>query len=120
MLLATAAVGMSACGGDDDDSADSGGGGKGGGELVVASTGLDNADPTLYQTVQANQIMHLVYTPLITYKNEEGEAGTEIIPGLAQEVLSRRTAARPTSSHCARASSTATARPSRPATSRTR
>jgi len=87
MLFATAAVGMSACGGDDDDSADSGGGGgKSGGNLVIASTGLDNADPTLYQTVQANQIMHLVYTPLITYKNEEGEAGTEIIPGLAQEV----------------------------------
>jgi peptide/nickel transport system substrate-binding protein len=88
LLLATAFVGVSACGGDDDSGGGGGGGdtSKGGGELKIASTGLDNADPTLYQTVQANQVFQLVYTPLITYKHAEGSAGTEIIPGLAEEV----------------------------------
>jgi peptide/nickel transport system substrate-binding protein len=86
LLMATAALGVSACGGDDDDDGGGGGGGKGGEELTVASTGLDNADPTLYQTVQANQVFQLVYTPLVTYKHETGNAGTEIVPGLAEEV----------------------------------
>src|SRR5215210_4312547 len=86
LLLATAALGVSACGGDDDDDGGGGGSGKGGKELTVASTGLDNADPTLYQTVQANQVFQLVYTPLVTYKHAEGTAGTEIVPGLAEEV----------------------------------
>jgi peptide/nickel transport system substrate-binding protein len=83
-LLAATAVGVSACGDDDDD--DGGGTGQGGAKLTVASTGLDNADPSLYQTVQANQVFQLVYTPLVTYNHEEGDAGTEIVPGLAEEV----------------------------------
>src|SRR5215210_3646029 len=86
LLVATAAVGVSACGGDDDGDSESGDTGKGGAELRVGSTGLDNADPTLYQTVQANQVFQLVYTPLVTYKHEEGNAGTEIVPGLAEAV----------------------------------
>jgi peptide/nickel transport system substrate-binding protein len=88
-LWATAALALSACGGDDGGSDEGGSGGdtsKGGGELKVVSTGLDNADPVLYQTVQANQVFHLVYTPLVTYKNVEGAAGAEIVPGLAEEV----------------------------------
>ena len=89
LLLATAALAISACGDDDDDGGDGGGGSgstKGGGELKIGSTGLDNADPVLYQTVQANQVFQLVYTPLITYNHEEGNGGTEIVPGLAEEV----------------------------------
>ena len=85
-LLATMALGVSACGSDDEDDGGGGGSGKGGAKLTVASTGLDNADPSLYQTVQANQVFQLVYTPLITYAHEEGEAGAEIVPGLAEEV----------------------------------
>jgi peptide/nickel transport system substrate-binding protein len=85
-LLATAALGVTACGDDDDDDGGGGGGDKGGGKLTIASTGMDNADPVLYQTVQANQVFQLVYTPLVTYNHEEGKAGTEIVPGLAEEV----------------------------------
>ena len=85
-MLVTSALAISACGDDDDDDGGSASSGEGGGELVVASTGLDNADPTLYQTVQANQVFQLVYTPLVTYNHEEGEGGTEIIPGLAEAV----------------------------------
>ncbi|MET0513618.1 MAG: ABC transporter substrate-binding protein [Thermoleophilaceae bacterium] len=85
-MLVTSALAISACGDDDDDDGGSASSGEGGGELVVASTGLDNADPTLYQTVQANQVFQLVYTPLVTYNHEEGDRGTEIIPGLAEAV----------------------------------
>jgi peptide/nickel transport system substrate-binding protein len=77
-------MGAVACG--SDDSGDSGGTGKGGKELKIASTGLDNADPVLYQTVQAVQAFHLVYTGLVTYADKEGAGGTKIIPGLAEEV----------------------------------
>ena len=84
-LIAAAAMSVSACG-DDDDDGGGGGSGKGSAELTVASAGLDNADPVLFQTVQAVQVFQLVYTPLVTYAHEEGEGGTEIIPGLAEEV----------------------------------
>ena len=30
--------------------------------------------------------MWLVYTPLLTYAHEEGEAGAELIPGLAEDL----------------------------------
>jgi len=70
----------------DDDDGGGGGSGKGSAELTVASAGPDNADPVLFQTVQAVQVFQLVYTPLVTYAHEEGEGGTEIIPGLAEEV----------------------------------
>ena len=86
LMLVTSALAISACGDDDDDDGGSASSGEGGGELVVASSGLDNADPTLYQTVQANQVFQLVYTPLVTYNHEEGEGGTEIVPGLAEAV----------------------------------
>ena len=84
-LIAAAAMAVSACG-DDDDDGGGGGSGKGSAELTVASAGPDNADPVLFQTVQAVQVFQLVYTPLVTYAHEEGEGGTEIIPGLAEEV----------------------------------
>ncbi|HZN88294.1 MAG TPA: ABC transporter substrate-binding protein [Thermoleophilaceae bacterium] len=84
-LIAAAAMSVSACG-DDDDDGGGGGSGKGSAELTVASAGPDNADPVLFQTVQAVQVFQLVYTPLVTYAHEEGEGGTEIIPGLAEEV----------------------------------
>ncbi|HEX8159954.1 MAG TPA: ABC transporter substrate-binding protein [Solirubrobacteraceae bacterium] len=38
----------------------------------------------LFQTVQANQAMQLVYTGLVTYKHVDGPAGSELIPGLAE------------------------------------
>jgi peptide/nickel transport system substrate-binding protein len=88
MLLATAALAVSACGGDDDEGGGDGGGGTGetGGEITIGTVGPDNADPVLFQTVQAVQAFQLAYVPLLTYAHEEGDAGTEVIPGLATEV----------------------------------
>lgn len=82
-LAAFLAIGAVACGSDDNKS---GGTGKGGKELKIGTTGLDNADPVLFQTVQAVQAFQLVYTPLVTYAHKEGKDGTKIIPGLAEAV----------------------------------
>jgi peptide/nickel transport system substrate-binding protein len=79
-------LGISACG--DDDSDTTGGGNdaakKTGGEIKIGSTLPDNYDPVMFQTVQANQALQLVYTGLVTYKHAEGAEGTEVIPGLAE------------------------------------
>jgi peptide/nickel transport system substrate-binding protein len=81
--MAMAGVGVAACGGED-----SGGGGatraKKGGSITIASVLPDSYDPVLFQTVQANQPLHLVYTGLVTYKNAEGPEGNTLIPGLAE------------------------------------
>ena len=88
VIALVATVGIVACGDDDDD--DGGGGGatgEGGGELIVASVGPDNADPVMFQTVQAIQVFQLAHVPLLTYAHETGtEEGQKLIPGLAEEV----------------------------------
>ena len=38
----------------------------------------------MYQTMQANQALQLVYTGLVTYKHAEGAEGAKLIPGLAE------------------------------------
>ena len=73
---------LSACGGDDEE-----GGGddaKTGGSIKIGTVGPDSYDPVVFQTMQAVQPLQLVYTPLITYKHESGDAGAERIPGLAE------------------------------------
>ena len=56
-----------------------------GGELTIAQTSQpDFLDPALSYTVNGWEPMWIVYTPLLTYRHEEGEAGSEIIPGLAE------------------------------------
>jgi len=85
MLAALAMFVVSACG-SDDDSSDSGSSGDQGGEITIGTTGLDNADPVMFQTTQAVQAFQLAYVPLLTYAHKEGAAGSEIIPGLATEV----------------------------------
>ena len=84
-IALVASLGVAACGDDDDD----GGGGTtggGGGEIKIGTVGPDNADPVLYQTLQAYQMFQLAYTALITYAHEEGDAGAALVPGLAEEV----------------------------------
>lgn len=53
---------------------------------IAQSSQPDFLDPALSYTVHGWEPMWLVYTPLLTYKREEGEAGTELIPGLAEEL----------------------------------
>ena len=82
-----ASVAISACGDDDED--DGGGGGQGaqGGSITIAQTSQpDYLDPALSYTVNGWEPMWLVYTPPVTYRRAEGAAGTELIPGVAEEM----------------------------------
>jgi peptide/nickel transport system substrate-binding protein len=81
---------IAACGDDDDD----GGGGDGGsgaakkgGAITMSQTSQpDYLDPALTYTVNGIEPLWLNYMPLITYAREEGQAGAELIPGLAEEL----------------------------------
>ena len=94
LLLLVAALSMlviGACGGDDDDDDDGGGGGGGaakqGGSITIAQTSQpDYLDPALSYTVNGWEPQWLVYTPPMTYKRAEGLEGTELIPGVAEEI----------------------------------
>jgi peptide/nickel transport system substrate-binding protein len=80
--LATLAMSfVSACGGDDDGG---GGGGKQGGSIRIGTVGPDTYDPALALTTQTVQVIKPVFTPLLSFKDEEGKAGGEVIPGLAE------------------------------------
>ena len=92
MAVLVLALGAAACGGDDDD--ESGGGGGDGGGTPAAKTGgiakvnltsfPDYMDPALAYTLEGWNSLWTVYTPLVSYKHEEGAAGAELIPGLAE------------------------------------
>ena len=94
LVLLLAALSMSviaACGDDDDDGGDGGGdtGGeaKSGGSITISETSQpDFLDPALTYTVNGVEPLWLVYTPLITYPRAEGEEGSQLIPGLAEEM----------------------------------
>jgi len=77
------ATGLIACGSGTSDSS-SGGGAKAGGTINIGTVGPDSYDPALFQTVQAVQPLHLVYTGLTTYAPREGKPGGEIVSGLAE------------------------------------
>jgi peptide/nickel transport system substrate-binding protein len=81
---------IAACGGDDEESGDGGGGGgeaKQGGSITISQTSQpDYLDPALSYTVNGWEPMWLVYTPPVTYKRAEGIEGTELIPGVAEEL----------------------------------
>ena len=81
-LIATIAlsVGLAACGDDEE-----GGGTAEGGSITISQTSQpDFLDPALSYTLNGWEPMWLVYTPLLTYRHEEGAAGSELIPGLAE------------------------------------
>ena len=84
LLAVGTGLGISACGSDDDSDTGGNDAAKTGGSATIGSTLPDNYDPVMFQTVQANQALQLVYTGLVTYKHAEGAAGTEVIPGLAE------------------------------------
>jgi peptide/nickel transport system substrate-binding protein len=72
---------LAACGDDDDGEAAQGG------EITIAQTSQpDFLDPALTYTVNGTEPLWLVYTPLLTYRHEEGAAGAELIPGLAKDL----------------------------------
>jgi peptide/nickel transport system substrate-binding protein len=80
LAMSVAVFGVSACGGGD------GGGGKQGGSIRIGSVLPDSYDPVLFQTVQANQPLQLVYKGLVTYKDAEGTEGGKLVPAVAEKM----------------------------------
>jgi peptide/nickel transport system substrate-binding protein len=86
LAAAVAMAAVAACGNDDGGGGGGGGGGKQGGSIKIGTVGPDSYDPALAQTVQAFQPLYKVYLPLLTFKDEQGKAGTELIPALASKM----------------------------------
>lgn len=99
MLVALAvSVFVAACGDDDDGGGGStsasttaggstGASGRQGGSItVLMGTAPDYLDPQLAYTTQAVEPHWISYTGLLTYARAEGEAGTRLLPGLAEEL----------------------------------
>jgi peptide/nickel transport system substrate-binding protein len=85
-LALASMVFLAACG-DDDDGGDDGGATAEGGDITISQTSQpDYLDPALSYTVNGIEPLWLVYTPLLTYARAEGQAGAELIPGLAEDL----------------------------------
>jgi peptide/nickel transport system substrate-binding protein len=77
-LSAVIALGLAACG----KSA-----GKEGGTLTISFASYPDAlDPQFSYTLEGWTAMYDTYIPLLTYAHDEGEAGSEIVPGLAESL----------------------------------
>ena len=83
IALTALATAFSACGTGAEMQTDERGGASGG-SIRIGSNLPDSYDPVLFQTVQANQALQLVYTGLVTYRHAEGPTGNELVPGLAE------------------------------------
>jgi peptide/nickel transport system substrate-binding protein len=55
----------------------------GGTATVDMASAPDSLDPQYGYTIEAGEADWIVYTPLLTYAHANGEAGTQVIPGLA-------------------------------------
>ena len=88
LAFAGGTVGLAACGDDDDDTDTGGGAAATGGEITMAQTSQpDYLDPALGYTVNAIEPFFATYLPPYTFPHVEGEAGQEVIPGLADGPL---------------------------------
>ena len=80
-LTAVATFGVAACGGEKSG----GGGGAKGGDINITMTSFpDYVDPQLSYTLEGWEVLWNTYTPLLTYKHQKGDPGTEVVPGLAK------------------------------------
>ncbi len=80
-LAAVATIGLAACGSSDSSS------GKEGGTLNGTYASFpDYLDPALSYTAEGWTAMYNTYIPLLTYAHENGDAGSEVIPGLAKDL----------------------------------
>jgi peptide/nickel transport system substrate-binding protein len=84
-IAAVATLGLASCGSSNSDSG-SGGSGDTGSVTIAQAAQPDFLDPALSYTIHGWEPMWTVYTPLLTYKREDGEAGSELMPGLAEEM----------------------------------
>ena len=81
-VTALAGLILSACGGGSS----SGGGTEGGTATVLMGTAPDYLDPQEMYTTQGYEPGWITWTGLLTYKHEDGQAGTDLIPGLATDL----------------------------------
>jgi peptide/nickel transport system substrate-binding protein len=79
LLAFVLVVGVSACGSSSTSS------GKGP-ISVLMGTAPDSLDPGLGATTQSYEATWIAYTGLVTYAHASGEAGTKLIPGVAQSL----------------------------------
>jgi peptide/nickel transport system substrate-binding protein len=85
ILTGAAALGVAACGSSSSEKSSSATPAKTGGTAtVLMGTAPDFLDPQEGYTTQSAEATWISYTPLLTYKHASGQAGTELIPGLAQ------------------------------------
>ena len=75
-------VGAGACGSSSTSSK------NGGTVTVLMGTAPDSLDPALGATTQSYEATWISYTGLVTYEHASGEAGTKLIPGLAESLPS--------------------------------
>jgi peptide/nickel transport system substrate-binding protein len=78
VLLAIAGCGGSGNGGTSTK--------EGGRATVLMGTAPDFLDPQLGYTTQSSEATWISYTPLLTYRHANGQEGTELIPGLAEDL----------------------------------
>jgi peptide/nickel transport system substrate-binding protein len=78
-LTLALAVGVAACG--SSSTASSGGTGP---VTVLMGTAPESLDPGLGATTQSYEATWIAYTGLLTYAHLSGEAGTKLIPGVAE------------------------------------
>ena len=83
VIVVCAPIGLAACGGGGGGG---GGGGKKGGTIKIGTVGPDKYDPALFQTVQGESALQLVYTTLVTYKDSPTSQTGNLIPGVAQSM----------------------------------
>ncbi len=76
-LALVAALALAACGEGGETTAS--------GSIAIGITAEPDAlDPALSFSPEVWESLWLVYTPLLTYEHAEGEAGAELVPGLAE------------------------------------
>ncbi len=79
-LVAVAAIGLAACGSSSSS-------GKEGGTLNgTYAVFPDYLDPALSYSAEGWTAMYNTYIPLLTYAHDNGEAGSQVIPGLAKSL----------------------------------
>jgi peptide/nickel transport system substrate-binding protein len=82
-LTAASALIFAACGGGGTTSTGTSANTQGGTATVNMGTAPDSLDPQSGYTTQAAEADWLAYTGLLTYAHANGQAGTQLIPGLA-------------------------------------
>ena len=81
-VAAICLAGITSCGSRDRD----GNGGSGGTITMSMTTFPDHLDPQVGYTLDSWEVLWNTYVPLLTYRHTKGQAGTEVVPGLAKDM----------------------------------